>query len=315
MSLRRVGAIAGWEVRGTLQSKQFIAFTLLMPLIMLGSVFLSIVFAAPELRGALAGLSPEELRPQLEAALGGDLEGVVSAVLAAIFSFIFLLVVLFSGTFVLQNIVREKQSRAVERLLAAVTPRELITGKILAFGALGLLQAAVWVAVGAAALLLVGPYVGVPSWPLLGLLLAYAPWEKLAVFLLYFALGYLFIASFSAGMGATLTDVFSGQQFQSLIVMIPALLPLMFVNVLLNDPESALFRVLSYVPPAIPGAMMLRMSLAAVSPWEVVASLAVLAASTLLMIRLAGKIFEVGILMYGKAASLKEIWRWARQKP
>jgi len=171
------------------------------------------------------------------------------------------------------------------------------------------------VAVGTAALLLVGPYVGVPSWPLLGLLLAYAPWEKLAVFLLYFALGYLFIASFSAGMGATLTDVFSGQQFQSLIVMIPALLPLMFVNVLLNDPESALFRVLSYVPPAIPGAMMLRMSLATVSPWEVVASLAVLLASTLLMIRLAGKIFEVGILMYGKAASLKEIWRWARQKP
>ena len=312
MSLKRVATIAAWEFAGTLQSKQFVAFTLLMPLIMLGSILLSVFFAAPELRGALSGVSPEELQPQLEAALGGNLPQAVSTVLAAIFSFIFLLVVLFSGTFVLQNIVREKQSRVVERLLAAITPRQLVTGKIFAFGALGLVQAAIWVAVGVAALLLIGPYVGVPTWPLLGLLLSYMPWEKLALFSLYFILGYLFIASFSAGMGATMTDVFSGQQFQSLIVMIPALLPLMFFNLLLEDPHNKLFLVLSYVPPSVPGAMMLRVSLTTVSPWEILASLVVLAASTLLMIRLAGKIFEVGILMYGKAASLREIWRWVR---
>lgn len=295
-----------------LRNRQFLLLTVLIPLILLGSMLLSILFAAPEVREALSGVQAETLPQQLEAAVGGDLAGAVSTVLAAIFAAIFLFVVLFSGTFVLQNIVREKQSRVVEMVLAAITPRQLIASKSLAFGALGLVQAAIWGAIAVLALLAVGPYVGVPSWPLLGLLLAYMPWEKLALFTLYFVLGYLFISSFSAGMGATMTDAFSGQQLQSLIVLIPTLLPLMFLNLLLEDPNNGFFLALSFFPPSIPGAMMLRLALTAVPAWQVALSFAVLALSTLGMMRLAGKVFEVGILMYGKSASLREIWRWVR---
>jgi ABC-2 type transport system permease protein len=182
----------------------------------------------------------------------------------------------------------------------------------LAFGALGLVQAAIWVGVGLLSLLLVGPYLNVPVWPLLALLMAYLPWGKLLVFTVFFILGYLFISSFSAAMGATMSDVFSGQQLQSMIVVLPAVLPLSLINLIINNPANAFFQALSFFPPSIPGAMMLRMSLADVPAWEVAASLAVLALSTLGMIRLAGKIFEVGILMYGKSASLREIWRWVR---
>lgn len=311
--MKHIRLAARWEFAGMLRNRQFILLTLLIPLILLGSMLLSILFAAPEIREGLAGVQGEQLPRQLEASLGEDLERVISTVLAAAFASIFLFVVLFSGTFVLQNIVREKQSRVVEMLLAAITPRQLVASKTLAFGALGLVQAAIWVAVGIVALLAVGPYVGMPTWPLLGLLLAYMPWGKLALFVLYFVLGYLFIASFSAGMGATMTDVFSGQQIQSLIVLIPTLLPLMFLNLLVENPHNGFFLALSYFPPSIPGAMMLRLSLASVATAEVILSLIVLAIATVGMMRLAGKVFEVGILMYGKSASLSEIWRWVRR--
>lgn len=310
--MRHAWQIARWEFSGTLHNRQFLLTTTLIPLIILGSIVITMVIIAPELRGTLSGLDAAALKRQIEQSTGTDPQQLISPILAAVFASIFLFVVLFSGTFVLQNVVREKQSRMVEMLLAATSPRRLIAGKILAFGALGLVQAAIWVGVGLLSLLLIGPYLNVPVWPLLVLLSAYVPWGKLLVFTVFFVLGYLFISSFSAAMGATMSDVFSGQQLQSLIVVLPAVLPLSLLNLVINNPENAFFRALSFFPPSIPGAMMLRMSLADVPAWEVAASLAVLALSTLGMIRLAGKIFEIGILMYGKSASLREIWRWVR---
>ena len=309
----RAWKVARWEFLGTLHNRQFLFLTTLFPLLLMGSTLVTIVLVAPELRETLPAVIPQEnVEAWLQSTLGTDPRPVMETVLAGAFAFIFLFVVLFSGTFVLQNVIREKQSRMVERILAAITPRELIAGKILAFGALGLVQAAIWVAVGLALLLVVGPYLGLPTWPLLGLLLSYMPWGKLLLFVAYFVLGYLFIASFSAAMGSTMTDVFSGQQTQSLIVVLPAVLPLSLINLLISDPQTVVYKVLSYFPPSIPGAMMLRMALTEVPSWEVFTSLLMLLFSTVLMVRLAGKIFEVGILMYGKSLSLREIGRWIR---
>jgi len=304
--------IARWEFSGTLRNRQFVFFTALFPLIFLGFGFLSILLA-PEFRGMFSSVDPETFRQQLEEATGGNLQQIISTTVAVIFAFIFLFVVLFSGTFVLQNIVREKQSRVVELLLAAVSPGELIYGKILAFGALGLVQVVIWVIVGLSALLALGPYVNIPTWPLLGLVLAYLPWDKLLLFGLYFVLGYLFIASFSAGMGATMTDVFSGQQVQSLIIAIPAALPLFIFNLILTEPHGFLPQLFSFIPPTIPGTMMLRLAVAPVPAWEIAVSLLLLIVTILVVMRLAAKVFEVGILMYGKSATLREIWRWVRR--
>ena len=305
-------AITRWEIQGTLRNRQFVWFTALFPLIFLGFGFLSIVLQ-PEFKGMFSTVDPEMLRQQLETATGGNPQQVISTVVAIVFSFIFLFVVLFSGTFVLQNIVREKQSRVVELLLAAVTPQELIYGKILAFGALGLVQVLIWVAVGLAALLVIGPYANIPTWPLLGLVYAYLPWDKLFLFAVYFVLGYLFIASFSAGMGATMTDVLSGQQLQSLVIVLPSAIPFLIFNVILTDPNGFLPQLFSFIPPTIPGTMMLRLAMAPVPVWEVAVSLLLLVATILIVMRLAAKVFEVGILMYGKSATLREIWRWVRR--
>lgn len=305
-------AVAKWEFLGTLKNRQFVLFTTLFPLVFLGIGFLSIFLAEPDFRGALKALDPQMLQEQLKEATGVDPRQAISTVVAVIFAFIFLFVVLFSGTFVLQNVVREKQSRMVELLLAAISPRELLSGKILAFGALGLVQALIWVAVGLLTLLVVGPYLGIPIWPLLGLILAYLPWDNLVLFGIYFVLGYLFISSFSAGMGATMTDVLSGQQLQSLLIALPAALPLMIFSVIIADPQGFLPQLFSLIPPTIPGTMMLRLAVVSVPAWEVAASLLVLLVAILVVMRLAGKVFEVGILMYGKSASLREIWRWMR---
>ena len=109
-----------------------------------------------------------------------------------------------------------------------------------------------------------------------------------------------------------MTDVLSGQQIQSLIIALPSALPFMIFNVILTDPNGFLPHLFSFIPPAIPGTMMLRLAVAPIPVWEVVASLLLLVASILLVMRLAAKVFEVGILMYGKSATLREIWRWVR---
>lgn len=310
--MKRALQVARWEFVGTLANRQFIIFTTFIPLLMLGFGFVYSLIGTSEIRESLAGLDPDRLRQQFEQAAAMGQQPDISIFIAVFLAFIFLFVVLFSGTFVLQNIVREKQNRAVELLLAAVSPRQLIAGKILAFGGIGLVQALIWVAVGLAIFLVVGPYLGMPVWPLLSLMLAFMPWTKLALFLLFFALGYLFIASLSAGMGSTMNDVFSGQQLQGLVVTFPVMMPLLVATVLFSAPMGTLARVLSFIPPTIPGTMMLRVSIAELPMWEIALSLAVLALGTLLMMRLAGKIFEVGMLMYGKTANLKEIWRWMR---
>lgn len=310
--MRRALQVARWEFVGTLGNRQFIIFTTFIPLLMLGFGFVYSLVGTSEVRESMAGIDPEQLRQQFEQAAAAGQQPDISLVVALILAFIFLFVVLFSGTFVLQNIVREKQNRAVELLLAAVSPRQLIAGKVLAFGGVGLVQAVIWVAVGLAIFLVVGPYLGMPVWPLLSLMLAFMPWTKLALFALFFAFGYLFIASLSAGMGSTMNDVFSGQQLQGLVVTFPVMMPLLVATVLLSDPMGALARVLSLIPPTIPGAMMLRVAVAELPWWEIALSLVVLAGGTLLMMRVAGKIFEVGMLMYGKTANMTEIWRWMR---
>lgn len=310
--MRRALQVARWEFVGTLANRQFIVFTTFIPLLMLGFGFVFSLIGTSGVRESLAGLDPDQLRQQFEQSAASGQEPIISIFVAVFLAFIFLFVVLFSGTFVLQNIVREKQNRAIELLLAAVSPRQLIAGKIVAFGGIGLVQALIWVLVGLALFVVVGPYLGVPVWPLLSLAAAFMPWAKVALFLVFFVLGYLFIASLSAGMGSTMNDVFSGQQLQGLIVTFPVMLPLLVATVLLQDVMGTLARVLSVIPPTIPGTMMLRVAIADLPWWEVALSLAVLAGSTLLMMRLAGKIFEVGMLMYGKTANMSEIWRWMR---
>lgn len=313
--------VARWELTQNLQNRQFLLLTILLPLILMGMFALTILISSSNASGTAKGNDLQQLFGQLQSGDSSQLHDTVSLVLAMIFSFVFVFVVVFSGQLVFQNVVREKQSRVVELLLSAVSPQDLMVGKILGFGALGLVQAAIWVGVSLLILLFIGPYLGVPALPLLSVLLANMPWAKFALYLLYFILGYLLIAAFSAGVGATMTELMSGQQFQQLIVTLPSMIPFFIVSLIIQDPHGLLARIFSYIPPTIAGTMMMRTAIAGtmiagqatppIAPWEIIASLVVLLLSVILTIRAASKVFEVGILLYGKSISLREIWRWA----
>lgn len=314
--------VARWELTQNLQNRQFLLLTILLPLILMGMFALTILISSSNPDETAKGSGLQQFVQQMQTSGSDQPHGEVSMILALVFSFVFVFVVIFSGQLVFQNVVREKQSRVVELLLSAISPQDLMVGKVLGFGALGLVQAAIWVGVSLILLVFIGPYLGVPALPLLSVLLVNMPWAKFALYLLYFILGYLLIAAFSAGVGATMTELMSGQQFQQLIVTLPSMIPFFIISLIVQDPHGLLARIFSYIPLTTAGTMMMRTAIAgttiqghvtpAMSPWEIVASLIVLFLSVILTIRAAGKVFEVGILLYGKSISLREIWRWTR---
>src|SRR5699024_7039688 len=122
----------------------------------------------------------------------------------------------------------------------------------------------------------------------------------------------LLFAAMFVGIGATMADVSSAGQFQGMVLMLP-FLPFIFIGPVISDPGGLLAQIGTYIPFTSPGILILRLSMMSEWPWvEIIIALAILALSIWVFMKLAGKIFKVGILMYGKNATPKEIWKWIR---
>ncbi len=218
-----------------------------------------------------------------------------------------------SITWIMYGVISDKRNRVIELVLSSVRAHQLMTGKILGLGGLALLQAFLWALVGLTIIFVGGPYVGVPTSVISLALLPFLAWEKILLYLAYFVLGYLFLASLTAAVSATLSDDIQGaSSFGMSLVFLPPILPVMLFSLVLSNPDHIALRMISFFPPSTPGMMILRTAVGAVPWWEILLSLIVLALATYGMMRLAGKIFQVGILMYGKSPTLKELWRWVR---
>lgn len=218
------------------------------------------------------------------------------------FAFLFLL---FTGTFgisqgLLTSLIEEKSSRVVEVLLSAISPLQLLTGKILGTVAVGVLLLSVWGSLG---------YVAAQSRGMPSLVST----ERLVYAGLYFVPAFLFFASILAAIGSACNTLKEAQSMTfplSLITIIPMLLwfPIS------QNPNSLLAVVFSYVPPATPFVMILRVCADPDIPlWQVVTTLALLWASVAVTIWCAAKVFRVGVLMYGKPPSLRELATWIRR--
>jgi ABC-2 type transport system permease protein len=249
--------------------------------------------------------APEAAREQLKA-------GITIGV-----GFVIILLLLFitinSITWIMYGVISEKRNRVVELVLSSIRAHELMTGKILGLGGLALVQAVIWAIVGLVIIFVGGPYVGLPTSVISLAILPFLAWEKILLYLAYFVLGYLFLASLTAALSATLSDdLQSASSFGMSLVFLPPILPLMLFSLVLENPDHIALKIISFFPPSTPGMMILRTAVSAVPWWEVLLSVLVLALATYGMMRLAGKIFQVGILMYGKSPTLRELWRWAR---
>ncbi len=217
-------------------------------------------------------------------------------------AFLLVLATLITAGVVMNSVIAEKTSRTVEILLSSITPRDLLLGKVLGYGALGILQVTVWAIVALVA----------ASRFLPGIWAALSP-EVIVISVAYFVLGYLFIASMYALLGAMMRDLQSSSQSVSWVAIVPAV-PLFVIGLIIQSPDALWVRVMGFIPPFTAATLLFRTAVSTVPWWEIVATMSVLALADYLLVRLAAKVFEVGMLMYGKSASPREVWRWIRKR-
>ena len=218
---------------------------------------------------------------------------------------IFLVTTIFvSSGYLLQSVAEEKESRVIEIVVSSVRPAELMAGKVAGLGALGLTQVLVWVASvagfsgGAVALLAAAGAAAIPI-------------RMLVLGVVYYLLGYTLYAILMAGVGALGTTMRESQQLASIFSFFAAI-PYMISSFLFANPNMAIARVLSYFPLTAPTMMMMRLPLAEV-PWiDVAGSIVILLLSIPAALWVGTKLFQVGLLVYGKRPTMKEIWRILR---
>ncbi|MFD1172613.1 ABC transporter permease [Oceanobacillus picturae] len=237
-----------------------------------------------------------------EGSLGGMDENPLQTLVPGIFGGFVLLSVVFTGMAIFQSASQEKKDKIAEIILSSLTPTELMQGKIIGYFALGLIQTLV-----STVLLL-----PVLMWRLDEPLLEYLLVPELALYILIAILGYLLFASIFVGIGATMADVTTAGNFQGFVMMLP-FLPFVFIGPVLSDPSGLMAQIGTYIPFTSPAVLLLRLTTLEEWPWiEIGISLAILAISVWAFMKLAGKIFKVGILMYGKNATPGEIIKWLK---
>lgn len=228
---------------------------------------------------------------------------IMQRLVPGVFAGIILLSIIFTGTMIFQSASQEKKDKIAEIILSSVTPNELMQGKIIGYFVLALIQALVFIVFVLGFVLY-----KFSDFPLLEYLIA----PSLLLFLIIAVLGYLLYASIYVGLGATMSDISTAGNFQSLILMIPFISFFFFAPVI-NSPTGILAQVLTYIPFTSPTILLLRLILLDEWSWiEISLSIAILILAVWLMMKLAGKIFKVGMLMYGKNATPGEIIKWLR---
>ncbi len=217
------------------------------------------------------------------------------------FGLLLLMSLMTSAGYLLQGITEEKENRVIEIILSSVRPEELLFGKLLGLGAAGLLQLAVWVSVSGATLGLVAVAA-----------LAVIDAKVLLYCLVFFVLGFLMIGSLMTGTGALGSNARESQQFAAIWSSLTVLPPLMTWMVILEEPNGWLARGLGWFPLSAPITMMVRLATGKVPLWDVLVAVLCLSAGVYLSIRAAAALFRLGLLMYGKRPSLREILRQIR---
>jgi ABC-2 type transport system permease protein len=212
--------------------------------------------------------------------------------LPIITAFLLLFSIFSSSGFLLRGVAEEKENRIIEILLSSATPSEILTGKILGLGAVGLLQIAVWLAA-----ITLGSGYALP--------IEIEP-VTLVLALIYFVLGFLFFASMMAGVGAVTSSLQESQQIAGIFTFAAAT-PLIFMQLILTKPDSLFSVFLSLFPFTSPVAMLARMGATAVPISQILASIFILLISVPVAILLSSWLFRTYLLMYGKRPKVKEI--------
>jgi len=230
-----------------------------------------------------------------------------TAVFLTAFAMVMLLysVVLIYGLAVMRSVIEEKSTRILEVLLSSVTAKELLAGKIIGVGAVGLTQIVVWVVF--ALIFSVPGLVAAKSF--LGEM--HIPMPAMIAFAVFFLLGYLLYSAMYAAIGAMVNTDQEAQQMQW-PALIPLVLGVVLMNAVIQHPNSAMAFWLSMVPFFAPILMLLRIVIEQPPLWQILLCLGLMLATIYGLLSLASRIYRVGILMYGKRPTWPELRRWLR---
>lgn len=203
------------------------------------------------------------------------------------------------GQMLLTNTIEEKSSRVMEVLLSAVSPVQLMTGKICGQLMVGLIILVIYSGMGLLSLVwmaradLIRP-------------------EQLVYLIIFFLIAYFLIASLMAAVGSAVSDL---QEANALLgpVMMIVMLPMILMVPIMQNPKSMFAQVASFVPPINPFVMLLRVSSTDPPPfWQVGLSMLIGIAAAVVAVRIAAKIFRIGVLLYGKPPNFRTLIKWVR---
>lgn len=236
-----------------------------------------------------------------------DQGGFEAFLVPMIFGFLLIMSIGGSSGYLLQGLGEEKENRIMEVLLSSVSPRQLLTGKILGLGAAGLIQVVVWLV---SLIILTQMASGIIGGLLSGLKI---PDNMLLLGIVYFILGYLLFAVIEAGMGAIGANAKESQQMVVALIL-PAILPFyIFLLFLRDNPDHVVGTVLTLIPVTAPMSVFVRLGLSEIPLWELLVSIGLMIAGIVGGIFLAAKAFRIFLLMYGKTPGPREIIRYLRE--
>ncbi|MEA9411720.1 ABC transporter permease [Flavobacterium sp. PL02] len=249
------------------------------------------------------------------------------------FGYLIMMFIVIYGNMVMRSVIEEKTNRIIEIIISSVKPFQLMMGKIIGTSLAGLLQFLIWAVIGFALMFAASAFFGVNVGPTAKIppeLMATAQKELVGTaqmyinelwslpiasiligFVVYFIGGYFLYSSFYAAIGAAVDNQTDSQQF-----LLPIIMPLIlsvyigFFTVV-NDPHGTVAVVFSMIPLTSPIVMLMRLPFG-VPWWQILISVTLLLASFLAVVWFAAKIYRVGILMYGKKPTWKELYKWLK---
>ena len=223
--------------------------------------------------------------------------------------FVMYIAILMYGQVILGAVIEEKETRIAEILFSSVKPFTLMMGKLVGVSLVALTQLAIWgIAFSAFALYGVGMLAGkgirtsIPT----------IPFSHYIYFALFFLLGYFIYATFYALVGSMVTTAQEGGQLAMPIILLLVISFYIFLPVS-RSPDSSFSFWASMLPFSAPVAMLVRIVTQTPPFWQIALSLFIGFGTVLLIMWVASRVYRVGMLMYGKRASIPEAWRWARQ--
>ena len=208
-----------------------------------------------------------------------------------------------SGTMLMQSALQERRDRMAEVVLSSILPSQLMQGKILGHFLLGMIQLVFWLIIG---LPLVIYFIDFPVWEAISA-------TNIPLLLFFGLLGYLLFSALFVSMGATMEDLQSAGNSQGLVIMIP-MMSFLFLGPVMSNPDGTIAVFASLFPFTSPAIMIIRNAMTKVPGWQMLVSAILLLITTWVISKLAAKIFRIGMLMYGKTATIGEIVKWVRYK-